>query len=209
MKTLLTILAVLLHIANRSIKDFMLGDYTTEFYSIKDAILKKYTVISGYDVQHIRGKKCFSCGGTGQHPKYSYHTGKIYDYADCYHCWNGWYKMPKWICLERRKFGKYIFHRPIKREEHLGNPFTKESLGWEVSTNPVIECYIEHEPHRYGMISILILFYIYNPLIAREIFNKQLYWRKDRLKRRVHNLLKWRTYVFWKPKIYIHDDLPF
>lgn len=206
MKTL--ILSYLLHCANRSIKDFMFGDYLNEFYYIKDKMLKRYGRAVGYDIQHIRGKKCNSCGGTGQHPKYSFTTGKIYDYEDCYRCWNGWYKMPIWVCLERVKFGRYLFHQPLKREEHIGNPFTKNILGWEVSTNPVIEGYIEHQKHRFGFYALVILFLIHKPTIAKEIIGRKMYWKKVTLRHQVKNVFDWRTYIFWKP-VRFEDDLPF
>ncbi len=145
-------LAFLLHHANRSTKD-------PAFYKIKDALLKKYAVEIGYDVQHIAGKQCYSCGGTGIHHKYG-HNGKPYDTVDCYHCWGGWFKMPQWIALQSYAWDHYRFHRPLKREFCEANPFAKESLDWEVG--PIIEGYIEHSESKYSYLAVYALFLLYD-----------------------------------------------
>ncbi len=147
------ILSHLLHHANRETK-------ADEFYKIKDRILTRYGTVIGHDVQFIEGKKCRSCGGTGNHPKYSWETGKVYDYADCYHCWGGWYKHPAWVLLQRIQFGKFIFHKPIKKELKIKNPFTKDA-GCDVS-NEVIEGYIDHSRSKHGKDALVILFLLYD-----------------------------------------------
>lgn len=206
------LVAYLLHAANRTIKSRS-EMYHDAFYRVKDVILSRYGTWDGYDVQHIKGKKCNSCGGRGQHPKYSY-TGKIYDWADCYRCWGGWYRFPKWICLRRIKFGPFTFHKPLKREECVGNPFTKEKLGWEVSERPVIEGYIEHDDHHLGVLAIYLLFMIYDRDTAKVFINRELYWRKVRVKNRISNAYR-RLKTFRHKEVgtalrYEHDeDLPF
>lgn len=183
--------AFLLHHANRSIKDFCWGQFTGDFYKVKDAILKKHGKAVGYDVQHIKGKKCRSCGGTGFHARYSNRPPyKPYDWDGCYHCGaNGWYKDPQWICLERIAFDGYIFHRPLKREYGVKNPFTTEELGWQVSVNPVIDGYIEHNPTWFGKYAIaLIMFGTPDfKLICKRILKEwKWYWQRkyDRIARK-------------------------
>lgn len=215
MKTL--IISYLLHAANRNIKGKS-GQFIDAFYKIKDEILKGGKWI-GYDIQHIRGKRCNACDGKGNYPKYGY-NGKVYDYADCYHCFAGWYKMPIWICLRRIQYGKFIFHKPLKREEHIGNPFTKESLGWQVSDNPIIEGYIDHQKHRLGGYAIFILLWLFNRPIGAMYFNDEFdWWWRYTVKRKFLRLPKWSDFIVDKPKIYINryyddnfthnEDLPF
>ena len=59
----------------------------------KNALLEKHAAIDGHDVQHIEGKHCFRCGGSG---RYSGWHGTDY----CRKCeGSGWWKSPKWIVL--------------------------------------------------------------------------------------------------------------
>lgn len=208
-------LAFLLHAANRNIKSEN-DDIISAFYNIKDILLKNYGTLDGYDIQHIKGKKCNSCGGRGQHPRHSNRPPyKIYDWADCYHCWGGWYRLPKWICLQRIKFGGYNFHKPLKRHECVKNPFTKEDLGWEVTDRPVIEGYIEHNDHWVGEWAIIILLAMYGEAkMARELFDKKIYWRKIHWRNKIKNLSRWQAWIFWKPTWRTQyetdgEDLPF
>lgn len=182
--------AFLLHHANRAIKDFCWGQYVGDFYRVKDVILRKYGKAVGYDIQHIEGKKCRSCGGKSYHPKYSNrYPYNVYDYADCWHCCGGWFKYPQWICLERIAFGGYIFHRPLKRELCVKNPFTAEELGWQVSATPVIQGYIEHSSSWIGKYAIALIM-INTPdfkLICKRILKEWgWYWQTkyDRIARR-------------------------
>lgn len=147
------LLSRLLHHANRETR-------LEEFYRIKDKILTRYGKVVGHDIQFIAGKKCRSCGGAGNHPKISWETGKIYDYADCYHCWGGWYKHPAWVLLQRIQFGKFTFHKPIKKEYKINNPFWKDP---ELAVcNKVIEGYIEHTRTKHGKDALVILFLLYD-----------------------------------------------
>lgn len=211
-------LSFLLHAANRNIKSED-KEFIDAFYKIKDAILKKYGAIDGYDIQHIKGKRCNSCDGHGRHWKYSYTTGKRYDYTDCWHCWGGWYKLPKWIALHRIKFGKFIFHRPLKRHECVGNPFSPEELGWNVTDRPVIQGYIDHDNHWFGEYAMLLLFMIYNYPIFRVLFEKKWYWKKIIIRNWFRKKLHWSGWILHRPSIFIRqyynedfthsEDLPF
>jgi hypothetical protein len=210
------ILAFLLHHANRYTK-------LQGFYVIKDHLLKKYGVHLAYDIQHIPGKKCWSCGGTGEHARYSNtYPYKPYDYDACWHCVCGWYQLPKWICLDRIKFSTYIFHRPLKREERVRNPFTEEQMGWKVS-DTIIKGYIEHTSSWFGVWALLILFRLYN----REAYCKELPVVLDKVKynlrwkwRRFKRIFTWSGFVLHKPQPFINHwfdaagnghetDLPF
>lgn len=147
-------LSFLLHHANRESK-------SDRFYAIKKKLLQEYGELVGHDVQHIPGNKCNSCGGSGQHAKYSY-SGKIYDWADCYHCQLGWYKLPQWNILERYRLGRYIFHQPLKRV------YSKEQI--HVPFECKIEGYIEHNYSKYGADCLMVLYFI---------FDFKRWWKED------------------------------
>lgn len=146
-------LPLLLHHANRTCK-------STEFYAIKDKILGKHGVTIGYDVQHIEGKRCHACGGSGVwYSEWS-------DFADvCNRCYSGWYKRPMWVLLSRKKYGRYIFHKPIERKYGLKNPY------FEIPGAKRIDGYVDHRYSRYGYLAVLILFLIYNRQAAKEYFH--------------------------------------
>jgi hypothetical protein len=192
------ILPFLLHHANRCIKEF--EQHQHNFYKIKDTILKKGEHIA-YDIQHIPGKKCRACNGKGIYTGYHWSGDQWHD--QCWHCWRGWFKMPVWICLDRIKFGKYTFHRPLKREQSVVNPFTTENMGWEVSKAPVIEGYITHDSTDLGFISLLILFFLYEReyfyVVKKDITRRlkwRIHWRFDAIKKKYH----WRK-LFPRPKV--------
>lgn len=187
------VLSFLLHHANRYSK-------STTFYAVKDKILKLYGCLDGYDVQKLPGKICRSCGGSGQYAKYSMHPPyKIYDYADCWHCIAGYYRLPRFVCLQRYKFGPYLFHKPLKSEEAFKNPFTKEELGWEVSERPVIAGYVEHQHSRYGQQALLILFLLYDRTEFRHIIRyKQTYYR-FRIKGIIARCKKIESWLLYRP----------
>jgi hypothetical protein len=213
------ILSWLLHQANRF-------SSSPGFYHIKDLILTKYGKQVGYDIQKIDGKKCWSCDGTGLHARYSNTPPyKPYDYDDCWHCIGGWYKLPKWICLARIKFGKYTFHKPLKREECVKNPFTEEEMGWKVTDQPVIKGYIEHTATWFGRYATLILYCLYDREMAPACWRDVVFhlkldanWKWTKLKKR----FTWKGITIHKPTPYIghwfdaagnpqsyDDDLPF
>lgn len=209
------VLSLLLHHANRC------DDRRDEFYPIKSRILQRYGMEVGYDIQNIPGKKCYSCGGTGQHARCSmYPPYKAYDWDSCWHCIGGWYKLPQWICLARIRFGRYTFHRPLKREHKVKNPWTEEEMGWKVMDRPVIKGYIDHTESWFSEWALLIIFRIYD----RKVYHA--YWpelkgrtryRWSRFTQRLH----WKSLIISKPKLMIRyyyddqfshaaeDDLPF
>lgn len=212
------ILSYLLHHANRETK-------AEGFYKIKDKILSRYGTVVGYDVQFIEGKKCNSCGGLGYHNKYSWPSGEVYDTADCYHCWGGWYKHPTWVLLQRIQFGKYIFHKPIQRERRLKNPFLKE-CGWRVSDG-IIEGYIEHSRTEFGRDALIILYLLYDwrgywkrwyKTIGRSWYYrwwKPTYWVNTiaHIIRYKHKAIPFRRMKKWVPPpvqpVQQTEDLPF
>jgi hypothetical protein len=200
--------AFILHHANRAIKDFACGQYAGDFYRVKDAILKKHGKAVGYDIQHIEGKKCFKCNGSGNYPRWDQYG--IYDPDACWHCaGTGWYRDPQWICLERIAFGRYVFHRPLKREYGVTNPFTKEELGWDISTTPVINGYIEHRAAWIGKYAIAMIM-IGTPdfkLICKRIL-KEWKWYWQRKRDRIARLFKVKRQLViqWRE---VNEDLPF
>jgi len=201
------ILSWLLHHANRSTK-------AHAFYSIKDKVLSRYGECVGYDLQKIDGKKCRSCGGSGLHARYSNtYPYKAYDWDTCWHCFGGWYRLPIWVCLSRIRFGRYVFHRPLRRLNKVNNPWPEISKGL-----PLINGYIEHEESPIGWFALLMLYCIYDKPQCIDYFNNiksDLYqrfrWRWLRFKRRIKTIFTWETVVVTKPSvIYFEDpDLPF
>lgn len=206
----MNIKAFLLHHANRSVKDFSFGQYLVDFYRVKDAILRKYGKPDGYDIQHIDGKKCHTCRGTGRYDRWDQYG--IYDPSWCWHCGgNGWYKDPQWICLQRYQLGRYVFHRPIKREYGVKNPWTVEGMGWEVSKRPVMQGYVEHRSTWFGRYALaLIMFGTPDfKLIVKRIL-KEWGWYWGRQISKVKSLFKKRQRIVCYP--YQNDpdsDLPF
>lgn len=97
-------ISYLLHLANTSPPRRPHRDL---FYAMKLRLLQRYANPDGYDIQHIPGKRCFGCGGTGIH----YYLSGDEDY--CWKCGgSGWWKSPKWVVLKRWRFGRYVFHTP-------------------------------------------------------------------------------------------------
>jgi len=100
----------LLHIAN----SYPNAVDKERFYAMKERILKRYGEPDGSDVQHIPGKECWSCGG----------TGVLWEPGGCYKCMgDGWFKRPVWIVLNRFRLGRFTFHVPRERsyEEPIPN----------------------------------------------------------------------------------------
>lgn len=198
------ILPFLLHHANRCAKNY---PYLKEFYAVKDRLLKS-AVKDGYDIQHIRGLRCRSCGGTGVHEKYSmYPPYKVYDTDGCWRCGaTGFYKLPIWICLQRVKFGRYLFHQPLKRELCVRNPWTEKNMGWCVSDRPVVEGYIEHQSTWFGIWALLILFLIYDYPTHKKLRHERLHiwrWRVIWKVRKLKKFLTWDGIVMEKPLPFI------
>jgi hypothetical protein len=198
------LLSWLLHHANRTTK-------AHEFYSIKDKILSRYGTQVGYDVQHIEGKKCFTCRGTGKYDRWDQYG--IYDPDWCWHCaGNGFYKDPQWICLSRIQFGKHIFHKPLKREKCVKNPFTDDSMGWLVSDRPVITGYVRHAETPFGIYALLALYLFYNRKQCKVEFINHVSTIIGRYKWKWHLFkMKFRRKSF-QPQYYLNDpesDLPF
>jgi hypothetical protein len=181
------ILSTLLHYANREAQ-FEIETVRVEFYRIKDIVLKKYGTVIGYDVQKIDGKKCWSCDGSGRHYYYSnLPPYKAYDSTDCWSCGGtGYYHLPKWIALHRITYNGYTFHKPLKREQCLRNPFTKEELGWQVTENPIIKGYIEHDRHWFGEYAIMLILLLYKSPLFKTSLNDFIRWKKYKIKRWFH-----------------------
>ena len=168
MRTLiLSILSWLLHHANQHGKD-------SHFYKIKNRILAKYGKHICYEVQFIDGKKCLSCGGTGNHQYFNYH-GFSTAVSPCWNCTNGWYKKPCWNILALVSFGKYEFHQPFLR----------------VYEDPQSKCktfsgYVERHPTNLTGFAITILFLIYEKGYLKRWWNTEAGWC-------------WKSF-WWKPK---------
>lgn len=199
----MNIKAFLLHHANRSVKDFSFGQYLVDFYRVKDAILRKYGKPDGYDIQHIEGKQCYKCRGTGRYDRWDNYG--IYDPDTCWGCaGTGWYRDPQWNCLERFLFGPYTFHRPISRKYGINPPAL-----WEVNDRQIIKGYVEHRSTWFGRYALaLIMFGTPDfKLIVKRIL-KEWRWYWERKIGRLKIIFKSNR----QPAYYINDpdsDLPF
>lgn len=119
------LLGRLLHLANSS-PPFR----KTEFYALKDRLLRRWGTRGGYDVQHIvhwcyacegrptRGRnRCWKCGGTGIFREF-------------------------WVVLERWELAGYPFHRPVSRLSYRPDLADQPTTG-------KIEGRIEHRHYPY------------------------------------------------------------
>lgn len=104
---LLKLIAILLHHANRASNIF--GDKKA-FYTEKERLLKKHGTFLGYEIQHIAGKKCFSCDGSGD--EWDYYQEIL---GSCSSCIDGWYKQPFTSVLEKYQLMGFYFHIPKER----------------------------------------------------------------------------------------------
>lgn len=162
------ILSTLLHHANRTTR-------SAEFYAIKNRILSKYGLIVGYDVQHIGGKRCFTCDGTGVYRGY-WDSGEEW-HDTCNRCsGGGWYKWPVWNVLEKRRFGRYTFHQPVKRCYSTEDVCTYLATAHGLA-HAEIEGYIEHAPSRYGDWAVLVLFVLYERKLPPYDLGFGMGWR--------------------------------
>ena len=203
----LTLLSWLVFHANKS--------KNKRFYPIKNNILLKHGRKTDTVVQYIEGKKCFSCGATGNYTYYDL-NGFEYDYAPCYHCnRTGWYKRPRWNYLEVIQFGKYKFHRPFA------------TVYKEPAENvQQFEGYIEHSNTRHTELALFILFFVYETGFLKRWWNSERHgWRiqwwlpRNWLINAIHILKHGRKAYplnhkirFFKRKYkpnYCIDDLPF
>jgi hypothetical protein len=193
-------LPTLLHHANRFAADIYAGKY--DFYKIKTSILKAHAIHIGFDIQHIPGKKCWTCAGTGEYRKYSsYPPFKLYDIDSCWHCaGTGWYKLHKFVILEVFKFGRFTFHNPFVSKETRGTcPFpTPEGT-------KIITGYVEHRSTKYGVWCIAILFALYgNKEMAAKYFKRawdDLVYPITKIKYKIRRLRSntWREILLYIP----------
>ena len=102
--------------ANRKIPNY----WKTEFYDLKDRLLKRYATVEGYDYQHII-KECFTCDGMGE-----------YQGEECYRCEEGIYD-EYYVKLTRWRIGYKIQHKPVGRV-----------VGRESPSGNIIEGYVKH-----------------------------------------------------------------
>ena len=127
-----------------------------EFYAIKNDLLSRFGKPIGRDLQQIPGKICFHCNGTGNCQRWDCCSDWREDAdRDCQRCWgDGWYKLPQNNVLLKVQFGKYVFHQPTER-------LADEEVGKYIYDSE-IKTYIEHQPKKYGLLSLKILYWIYD-----------------------------------------------
>ena len=146
---ILRIISNLLHVAN-SYPDAVDREV---FYQMKTEILSRFGNPDGFDIQYFKGKKCWTCDGTGTYGSY-YHSGQMFNEA-CYRCFKGWYKRPVWVVLDRYHLGRFVFHQPAERlfEEPASVP----------SQTKIIDGYVIHADHgwrkpRFAFFFLALLF---------------------------------------------------
>jgi len=120
-------LARLLHLANSSPPP----EFRKEFYALKDRLLTKHGEHIGFDVQHIEGKICFGCDGSGIY--YHYYSGDEDICGRC--CGSGWWKHPKWVVLNKYVWRGYKFHIPGEVSYEKPEPDVSNIHGYVEHTN--------------------------------------------------------------------------
>jgi len=173
MKILINVIGHLMMMANRE-------GVKTYWYELKSRLCSKYGVNDGYDLQHLAGKHCYSCDGTGVYRRYV--SPEL-----CWNCYHGWYKRPCYVLLERIRVGTYVFHKPIRREYSL-----KAYEETEVPMTVTIEGYINHSRHKYGEYALLIL------LLLFDRKNLNTYFR--------YNGIGWRL-KWWLPRNWLYNAI--
>lgn len=132
------------------------------FYRIKNDLLDRFGEEVGYDVQIVGGKKCFACNGSGVYVGYYWSSGEQWS-DTCNRCWDGWYKLPTWNVLLKRRFGKYVFHTPLKR--FYSKKECAEYISNERFFRPPddhIEGYVFHKYQKHGEFALQVLYLVYD-----------------------------------------------
>jgi hypothetical protein len=197
------VLSFLLHHANKYAKRLQADK--AAIYAIKDMLLKKYALFSGFEIQHLEGTSCLDCNGTGMYKKYSY-------YDSCYYkepCWScnatGMFRMPQFNQLMVYRFEKFWFHVPFKRNYSKTNPFP---VGLKV-----IKGYIEYKKSKYERVSAMILFLLYNRKALTVELNRSMLrikWRFINFFRQIkYRKLQLQDFIKANGSLEEISDLPF
>lgn len=126
----INILADVLHVANAYPPIF----YKSNFYTLKEKLLKRFGETDGFDVQHIV-KVCYDCDGLGYHLIGVMNLGEPTTMKKkCIRCADGVYTQ-FWVELRRYCLGKHLFYSPEKRY------YTAPEFELE---RPMIKGYVEH-----------------------------------------------------------------
>lgn len=140
-----------------------------EFYAVKDRVLRRWGVLVGHDLQLFAGSPCWDCDSRdAETGDWQARMLKIEGWSpedhDCERCGcTGWYRLPRYVVLERWVFGGHVFHRPLARpQEYAGGPL-------DVPARMVIHGRIPKDQfggydHRYGRdeLSTLALMLLFN-----------------------------------------------
>lgn len=117
------------------------------FYRMKSRICWLIGKRDGRDIQHIPGKECWNCDGSGTYVVYHTFSGDQWeDY--CNRCGgSGWFKRPVWVTLDRYRIGRNTFHQPVNRAHTLPDWCDLSNV-----ERPFIIGYIEHAKHKYDTV---------------------------------------------------------
>ena len=194
-KHILKAVATLLHHANRKPSVFF---SSKKFYAEKERILKKYGTLLGHELQHIQGKRCYECNGSGKE-----YCSYLEDYDTCSNCHGGWYKLPFVSVLEKYEFMGFSFHIPKEKiYSSLDDDILKKyNVIGEVSG------YITHKEPDIRLAKLFYLLFLPN-VFFESIWNSvKMYLRRKRFD--FVNYFKPIFKVFDKSKPIIDEDLPF
>lgn len=174
----------LLHIAN----SYPSAIDKERFYAMKSRILQRWGTPDGRDIQHIEGKQCWTCYGSGIYVGIYWISGDEWQ-DTCNRCFgSGWFKSPVWVVLERYRIGNFVFHQPTDRLYKA-----PESLE---PTNQ-IEGYIEHRDYgwRKPIWAAIVLGLIFDWKLAwlglkgeansTRIVQRWHRWKRDRKRRQI------------------------
>ena len=174
------VVSKLLHIANSEPVN------RDAFYALKKRLLERYGDNIGIDLQHIPGKPCWTCNGSGIYRGWHLYSGDEWEDV-CNRCGgSGQYKREFWVVLSKYKFGRFTFHIPGERIYEA-----PQVLKTGVDA---IEGYIEHAHYGDGP----EVAYVWLCLLCRE-WEMLRWWFAQN-----HTAIKWWR---WHPFFWIRNVL--
>lgn len=193
------------------------------WYALKDLVLARWSTADGCDLQVLPPAECWSCD-KGK-PRDTSRWGLRSD-GTCASCdGHGIYTPERYVRLERRKLGPYVFHSPgstaTRNELHnLNADFWART--WKAHT--IIHGLINHAPSKrqrwLGVRTKCVLELLFDtrrfaPVLVKRIFRRPIAWWEEQQRQWRYGMhrLQAPRYSPWhrEPDYfgYLDDDLPF
>ena len=154
------------------------------WYAVKDKVLSRWSTPDGCDLQVLPPNECWSCDkgvprGCGPH--------SIRPNGRCARCdGEGHYTPERYVRLERRKLGPYVFHKPgstATRNELAGIDAAYWARAWKAHS--IIHGLILHAPTKRQrwlgyrtriVLELLFDFKRFAPILLKRLFRRPLQW---------------------------------